>query len=245
MARPANSRSRGAKTRKATLTWDDPADSTIVKYQVSTDGGFNYTDIIGSSAVTTTHIVTGLTNGTAYTLALRAANDFARGAAATITATPLWPAPENLTATPANEAVVLEWDRNSEITHYRVNTQSGGAVLQSSDLPLSGMGQKTNTIITGLTNGTEYTFTVQAVDTSGNATVISGRPSSATATPALVPAAPTGLTATQGDDREATLTWTDPHDSAIIGYQVSIGGGVNYTDIVGSSWTTTTHIVTA
>ena len=36
-------------------------------------------------------------------------------------------------------------------------------------------------------------------------------------------AAPSGLTATAGDT-QVTLTWTDPNDSTITGYQVLSGG---------------------
>ena len=238
---PANLSVTPGEDRKATLTWDDPADSTIAKYQVSTDGGVNYTDIIGSSAATTTHEVTGLTNGTAYTLALRAANDLAGGTAAAITATPLWPAPKDLKAVPGNERVVLTWDTNTGITHYRVHWQAtnSGAAPEILDVT-AGSVPKT---ISNLTNGTEYTFTVQAVDASGSTAVITGLPSSATATPAPVPDAPTGLTPT-ARSQEVALTWTDPNDSTITKYQVSIDGGTNYTDISGSHAATTATTVT-
>ena len=238
---PANLSVTPGEDRKATLTWDDPADSTIAKYQVSTDGGVNYTNIIGSSAATTTHEVTGLTNGTAYTLALRAANDLAGGTAAAITATPLWPAPKDLKAVPGNERVVLTWDTNTGITHYRVHWQAtnSGAAPEILDVT-AGSVPKT---ISNLTNGTEYTFTVQAVDASGSTAVITGLPSSATATPAPVPDAPTGLTPT-ARSQEVALTWTDPNDSTITKYQVSIDGGTNYTDISGSHAATTATTVT-
>ena len=58
------------------LSWNDPGDSTITKYQYtqrSEDGGWAaWTDISGSGATTTSHTVTGLTNGTEYTIAVRA-----------------------------------------------------------------------------------------------------------------------------------------------------------------------------
>ena len=72
-----------------TLSWSNPSDSTIDKYQYSTNAGSSYSDITGSGASTTTHTVTGLTNGTEYTLAVRAVNESGNGAAATVTETPI------------------------------------------------------------------------------------------------------------------------------------------------------------
>ena len=223
-----------------TLTWTDPGDSTITEYQVSTNGGVTFTDIGGSGADTIQHTVTGLTNGTEYTLALRAANASADGPASSVTARPLWPAPTNLKAAPGNEKVELTWDGNSAIAHYRVHTQSSGATLMPSDVESSGSGTRTRAIVEDLTNGTEYTFTVQAVDTSVSPAVITGLPSSTTATPAPVPDAP-NLSAT-ARSQEVALTWTDPDDDTITKYQVSTNGGTIYTDIGGSSAATTTTV---
>ena len=74
---------------QVTLSWTDPGDATIDNYQLSSDGGTSFADIAGSGADTTGHIVTGLTNGTAYTLALRAVNGSGSGAVSSIAATPV------------------------------------------------------------------------------------------------------------------------------------------------------------
>ena len=70
------------------LAWDDPGNNTINKYQVSTNGGTSFADIVGSSKNTTEHTITGLDNGTEYTFALRAVNDSGPGAVSTVSATP-------------------------------------------------------------------------------------------------------------------------------------------------------------
>ena len=61
------------------LSWTDPSDSTITKYQYAqrAEGGAwsEWMDIPSSSATTTSHTITALTNGTAYTIALRAVKD--------------------------------------------------------------------------------------------------------------------------------------------------------------------------
>ena len=239
--------------RQVTLTWTDPNDSTITKYQVSTDGGATFTDISGSGADTTTTTVTHLSgapatrlsNGTTYTLELRAANASAHGAAASATARPLWPAPTNLAADPGNGQAILQWNTgDASITHYRVHWQAtnSGATPEISDVT-AGLGFTTTTTIFPLTNGTEYTFTVQAVDKSGSTAVITGLPSSATATPAPVPDGPANLLAT-ARSQEVGLTWDGSADSTITKYQVSTGSGTNFADIEGSSAATTATTVT-
>ena len=78
------------------LSWNDPSDSDITKYQYAqreTDGAWSsWTDISGSGATTTSHTVTGLTNGTEYVIALRAVmgtGDTATyGPVSAVTATP-------------------------------------------------------------------------------------------------------------------------------------------------------------
>ncbi len=231
-----------------TLTWTDPGDSEITKYQVSTDGGTNYTDIDGSSATTAAATVTGLTNGTEYTLALRAANDSAHGLAASVTARPLWPAPTNLAADPGDGQAILQWDTGDAlITDYRVHWQatSSGATPEIVDVP-AGSGNTTTRTITGLTNGTEYTFTVRAVEiinVSLGTYTITGLPSSKIATPAPVPDGPANLSPT-ARSQEVALTWDGSADSTITKYQVSIDSGMNFADIEGSSAATTATTVT-
>ena len=79
------------------LGWTDPSDTAITKYQYAQregDGAWSaWTDISGSSATTISHTITSLTNGTAYTIALRwvkgtgTAETFGRVSAATATPT--------------------------------------------------------------------------------------------------------------------------------------------------------------
>jgi len=65
--------------------------------------------------------------------------------------------------------------------------------------------------ITGLSNGTEYTFSIVAVDTSGN----KSEPETFKDTPmaSSPPAEVSNLTSTSGDT-EVTLSWTDPTDDS-------------------------------
>ena len=216
---------------QVTLSWTDPGDDTIDNYQVSSDGGTSFADIAGSGADTTGHIVTGLTNGTAYTLALRAVNGSGTGAVSSIAATPVAvPAPPSgLTAAAGDAQVTLSWTDpgNDTITGYELRVDSGAwADIAGSDADTA------SHTVTGLTNGTEYSFALRAANASGDGAV-----SSIAATPraavAGVPAAPVGLSATPGD-AQVTLSWTDPGDATIDNYQLSSDGGTSFADIAGS-----------
>ena len=68
--------SAAAGSATVTLTWDDPGDEDINRYQYRVWNGItlvaDWTDVPGSGATTTSYTVTGLTNGTPYTIELRA-----------------------------------------------------------------------------------------------------------------------------------------------------------------------------
>ena len=105
------------------LSWGNPGNATITKYQYSTDGGANFSDFDGgSSASTTSYTITGLDNSTEYTLALRAVNPTGNGEASTVTALILPAKPTGLTGIEYNSQVELGWDDpdDSTITKYQL-----------------------------------------------------------------------------------------------------------------------------
>ena len=68
-----------AGNARVALSWTDPSDSSITKYQYKQKTGnaawpTSWTDISGSGATTTSHTVTSLNNGTAYRFRIRAVN---------------------------------------------------------------------------------------------------------------------------------------------------------------------------
>ena len=94
---PANLTATGRNGQIA-LTWDDPSDTTITKYDVrrrltsaTAQGAWNA--ISGSGATTTSHTLTGLTNDMEYTVQLRAVNASGDGPPSTATGTPTAPPP--------------------------------------------------------------------------------------------------------------------------------------------------------
>ena len=82
---------------RVTLSWSDPGNSNISKYQYRQGSGSplvygSWTDIGSSDATTTTHNVTSLTNGTEYSFQVRAVAGTLTGTeSATVTATPMVP----------------------------------------------------------------------------------------------------------------------------------------------------------
>ncbi len=210
------------------LTWTAPAStggSAITGYTVTPSIGATAQSPVVFNSTATSQTITGLTNGTAYTFKVKATNAAGSGAdsAASSAVTPrsLPSAPTNVSGTPGNGQVDLTWtaptsNGGSAITGYRV-TPYIGATAQT---PVPFASTATSQTITGLTNGSAYTFTVAATTAAGTG---ADSPASSAITPRTVPGAPTGVSGTPGNT-QVDLTWTAPAStggSAIAGYAVT------------------------
>jgi hypothetical protein len=134
-------------------------------------------------------------------------------------------APTSVTATAGNGSAAVSWiapasTGGSAITSYTI-TPFAGSIAQT-PVTVSGSPPATSTTVTGLTNGTTYTFTVTATNANG-----AGPPSAPSnaviPTAPSPPAAPTGVTATAGSG-SAAVSWTAPVNtggSAITSYTVT------------------------
>ena len=206
----------------ATVTFTPPAGnggSAITSYTViSSPGGLTAT------CATSPCVVTGLTNGTAYTFTVRATN-VVGNSAASAPSSPVVPA--NVPGMPtavvaiagAGQASVAfsppSDDGGSPITGYTITSSPGGVTATCTTSPC---------VITGLTNGTAYTFTVYATNPVGSSAESAA---SAAVTPVAVPGAPTAVTATAGAG-QAAVAFTAPVDdggSPITGYLVTAAPG--------------------
>ncbi len=243
----------------ATVTWSPPTidgGSPVTGYNVyqgTTAGGESTTPVNAAplSASAATDLITGLTNGTTYFFTVTAVNAVGEGPASTEVSTtptaasgPTVPgAPTSPAATPGDGAATVTWsppttDGGSAVTGYNVysgTTAGGESATPLNPAPLSATAA--SYLISSLTNGTEYFFTVTAVNAVGE-----GPPSAeVTATPKAsagptVPAPPVSLRAVSGD-ASATVTWTPPASdggSPITGYNVYAGttaGGESTTPV--------------
>ena len=158
-------------------------------------------------------------------------------------------APTGLTASAGDAQVALSWfaptnngGRRSRCTTSTRGRRLGGETLLTSiSAVCSGLscGKVQSFVATGLTNGTIYYFRVTAVNSVGE----SSPSNEVSATPATLPGAPSGFTATPGNTQVA-LSWTAPASnggSAITSYNIYEGtssGGETLLQSTGSTATT-------
>jgi hypothetical protein len=208
-----------------TITWGNSSNggSAITSYTVQTwisgnpsSSGTRLT--VPSSSRTAT--VTGLSNGTAYRVAVAANNAVGQSDYSPATVpltpsagtTPLAPAWANAAAGVAQATIT--WgaptsDGGSAVTGYNVQfRESANPSWQTwAPSPVSATSPKTATI-TQLTNGTSYVFRVAAVSNLG----IGQYTSTAAVTPATTPGPASGINANPGNGM-VTVSWTPPADN--------------------------------
>ena len=210
-----------AGASSVTIRFSQPVDdggSIVTGYTVTDKNG----SVCSVSAATSCRF-TGLANGVVDTFSVTASNAAGTSVAAVVSATPLSApnAPENVKAIALNGSALVSWDaafaNGSPISSYIVNTSDAKGCLAKGT---------TSCLVSGLTNGTAYSFTVKAFNAVG---VSNLSVASAAVTPATSPSAPRGLVATVGD-KFVTFSWSTPArngGSAVVGYSVSSLNGEN------------------
>jgi predicted phage tail protein len=137
-------------------------------------------------------------------------------------------APTIGTATAGNGQATVSWTAPAPVGAFPVTGYVVTPYVGSVPLPSTTFNSTATTrIVTGLTNGTTYTFTVAAINAVGTGPM-SGQSNPVTPFAPAVPTAPTIGTATAGNGN-AMLSWTAPASnggSTITGYVVTpyIGG---------------------
>ena len=208
-----------AGNAQATVSFTAPfssGTSPITSYTVTANPG-GRTATGAASPIT----LSGLTNCTTYTFTVTATNASGTGPASspsnsvTITAAP--GAPTGVTATAGNAQATVSFTAPAATgcgsLSYTVTANPGGRTASGAASPLT---------VTGLTNCTAYSFTVKATNGAGTS-LASGLSNSVT--PAGVPGAPTGVTATAGNT-QATVSFTAPAASCgITSYTVTSSPG--------------------
>lgn len=225
----------GTATKTGTTT------ATVAFGVPSSDGGYpitqyTVTSLPGSVTATGTSSpinVTGLASGTAYTFTVTATNQVGTSSPSQASNSintdfvnpnaPTEPTIGTATATGSTSASLTFTAPSSDggypITSYTVISTPGGITASGASSPIS---------ITGLTPGTEYTFTVAGVNSQG--TGLQSESSNAITTDAAAPSAPLNVVATKTGSTTATVTFSEPtlnNGAAVTGYTVtSSPGGV-------------------
>ncbi|CAN2228422.1 Listeria/Bacterioides repeat [Candidatus Nanopelagicaceae bacterium] len=220
---PTITSASSSSSGSTTVNFSAPASnggSAITGYTITSNpDGFTCT----AAANGTSCDVTGLTDGVAYTFTAVATNAIGNstssGASSAVKSAGAASAPTSVTGTVGNGSSTITVSganaNGSPITGYTVQAyDSTGSAIVGKTCSITS--PATSCEITGLTNGSEYTFTATA--TNGVGTSAASAPS-ATVTPAGVPSAPTGVTATSGTGK-VTVEWTAPaaNGAAITSY---------------------------
>lgn len=248
LARPAAPTLSGLTVGDASISVSFSAgsagDRPITGYQYSTDGGTTWS---AAGGTTSPILVTGLTNGTAYVIALRAVSSAGAGAASNhLTGTPYTypsePSPSTIVANAGDRSIAVSWDAPN---------LNGGTLLNYTATAFSGLSSGTtmgtcvtttlSCTISGLSNGTTYYISLQTENT---AAMYSKRSDPRIpATPSLTPGAPTSVSGVAGDGR-AGVSWTAPMStgaSSLGGYTVwCSANGAPYVSCGATSGTSTT-----
>jgi hypothetical protein len=208
-----------------TVRWNGPASnggSAVTGYLVRAYRGSTLVKQVNVGAVGST-VITGLPNGSGHWFVVYARNAAGSGPASARSAVVVPAAkpgaPTLGTATPGNASAVVRWSGPANsgglpVRSYAINVYSGATKVKT--LVVSASARAAS--ITGLANGTSYTFTVTASNALGWGTASA----TGTVAPRTVPGAPTGVTAV-ADTGSATVSWVAPASdggSAITGYVV-------------------------
>jgi len=194
--------------------------SAITQYKYRLNGG----SPVDISGITSPFTITGLTNGTSYTLTMSAVNVAGESAASVASQTFI---PSTVPSTPVIESITA---RNHLIS-VNFTADNGGSPLTSLEYYLNDASNvsiaptiSSPLIISGLTNGTAYRVQLRVSNANGSTDMSSY---SAYATPVTIPDAPSidGIIAGNQSIEVAFSPPLDNGSSAITGYKYALNGG--------------------
>jgi len=231
--------------RTVTLTWTAPSTTGVgsfIKYRVEQLFGATWAPAAGSPNASTpfSQAVTGLTNGTAYSFRIAYESTFGVGAYAFVQATPQTTssAVQGLQALASDQTIGLYWTAplttgGLPINGYKVEQTSPNVVVYTTNTTLPAIGGYQ---ITGLTNGTSYTFRVTPVTSAGDGAAVS------ISAMAVALPSPPGSVTTVVSNQSIGVTWTAP---VVTGSGLTVSGyDLQYSADGGVTWLPSTPIRT-
>jgi titin len=253
---PHLSRVVAART-SASVRFERPATdggAAILRYQVSLDGGRSWRNVSTTGGGPFRVVVAGLTPGTRYSVAVRAANRLGTGARSNTVATRTLaaatvpgpvvtvPDPPHLsTVVPTQTSVTIGFERPADdggaaITQYQGSVDDG---VTWRDISGAGPGPFSS-VIDGLTPATSYTIAVRAVNGSGTSAPsnkISTSTDDTPPVPVVTVPDPPSLTSALAARNSIDIQFQRPDDdggAAVNQYQASVDGGAIWNDVAGT-----------
>lgn len=229
-----------AGNAQATVTWSAPASNggaAITHYVVTASGSGGQTCTWSSGAFTCT--VTGLVNGAQYTFTVvaqnRAGSSPASAASNTVMPIGAPPSPTGASATAGDQQATVSCtapvtNGGATITSYTATASPGGAHASAPSCPIT---------VTGLTDGTAYTFTVTVTNTLGTSPP-STASNAVTPVDTHPPAAPTALSG-KFPSSSLVLSWRASTDNVGVDHYEILLGGAPLATVSGGATTASVH----
>lgn len=204
------------------LSWLAPENggSVITDYQYNINGG----SWISTGSNSTSHTVTGLTNGESYIFKVFAVNIIGNGTESgpvTVKPNTIPGAITNLSGVQTYNTVTLTWDKSNDggasITKYEYNINGNWVTT----VPISP--DITTYLVTGLTSATKYTFMVRDVNANGPG--INNHQINVTT---LTVPSPVNVNGTNNEDGKSTVSWTA--NPSVSGYKLEYATVTNSSD---------------
>jgi hypothetical protein len=213
--------------------------SAIVTYQYSINGGSSWLSRTDGLTTSSPLKISGLTNGTSYSISIRATNIRGAGISSPVetgipAGRPLAPTISEVEAPIDGESLIVYFNpgssQGSEIFDFQYSLDGGVRWYSRND----GGTTESPLIIEGLTNGNQYRIAIRSENSQG----ISDSSTIVNATPATTPDRPVIESVTTGNGSLTVKVGVGGDGGApILMYEVSVNAGVTWTSWVASTRT--------